>query len=283
MDWVNNLGSEATTLFTTYGMRVIGVLVALAVAWLVAGAVRRLLLRGFERAKFDPTLSRFFSTLARYVIITLSVIGCLGVFGIQTASFAAILAAMGLAIGLAFQNTLSNFAAGVMLLVFRPFKVRDAIIVSGVVGTVEEIELFTTELTTLDNRKIIIPNGLIFSSVIENITGREQRRCDVDVGVVYSADIDETRRVLEKALESIELKAESPPSVVFLKGLGDSSVDWQLRVWCKTADYWAAHEAAVRAAKYALDEAGIGIPFPQMDVHLDPPALQAIRGGKSLT
>ena len=281
MQWFGKLGTDGINLITNYGMRVIGVLVALLLAWVVAGWIRRMMMRAFERAKFDPTLSRFFSALARYTVITLSIIGCLGVFGVETASFAAIVAAMGLAIGLAFQNTLSNFAAGVMLLVFRPFKVGDAIIVAGITGGVVEIELFTTELTTLDNRKIVIPNSIIFSNPIENITGRETRRCDVNVGVVYSADIDETRKVLEGALATIDWKLDAPESVVFLKGLGASSVDWQLRIWCKAEDYWKTHEAGVRAAKYALDQAGIGIPFPQMDVHLDTPVVKALGGGKA--
>ncbi len=281
MQWIEKLGTDTVALAADYGVRVVGVLVALLLAWVMAGWLRRMMMRGFEKAKFDPTLSRFFSAMARYTVITLSVVGCLGVFGVETASFAAVIAAMGLAIGLAFQNTLSNFAAGVMLLVFRPFRVGDWIIVSGIVGGVEEIELFFTELTTLDNRKIVIPNSIIFSNPIENITGRETRRCDVNVGTVYAADIDETRRVLEGALATIDWKLEEPTSVVFLKGFGDSSVDWQLRIWCKAEDYWKTHEAGVRAAKYALDQAGIGIPFPQMDVHLDAPVVKAIGGGKA--
>jgi small conductance mechanosensitive channel len=281
MQWIGKLGTDTIALMANYGMRVLGVLVALLVAWVIAGWVRRAMMRAFEKAKFDPTLSRFFSSLSRYTIITLSVIGCLGVFGVETASFAAIVAAMGLAIGLAFQNTLSNFAAGVMLLIFRPFRVGDAIIVAGITGGVVEIELFTTELTTLDNRKIVIPNSIIFSNPIENITGRETRRCDVNVGVVYSADIDETRKVLEAALATIDWRIADPQSVVFLKGLGASSVDWQLRIWCKAEDYWKTHEAGVRAAKIALDQAGIGIPFPQMDVHLDTPVVKALGGGKA--
>jgi len=281
MQWFEKLGTDTVALIANYGMRVLGVLVAIVLAWIIGGWVRRLMMRAFEKANFDATLSRFFSALARYVIISLSVIGCLGVFGVETASFAAIIAALGLAIGLAFQNTLSNFAAGVMLLVFRPFKVGDWIIVAGITGGVEEIELFTTELTTLDNRKIVIPNSIIFSNPIENITGRATRRCDVSVGVVYAADIDETRRVLEGALATIEWKLAEPESVVFLKGLGSSSVDWQLRIWCQAADYWKTYEAGVRAAKYALDQAGIGIPFPQMDVHLDAPVVKSLGGGRA--
>ena len=197
-------------------------------------------------------------------------------FGIQTASFAAVLAAAGFAIGLAFQGTLGNFSAGVMLLVFRPFKVGDFVEVNGETGTCEHIDLFTCEFRTLDNKKLIVPNGAVFGSTITNYTGYEIRRADVNVGAEYSADLDKTRKVLEKAAANIPGMIKDPAPQVFLASLGDSSVDWQLRIWCKTADYWDVYQATVRAAKVALDEAGIGIPFPQRDVHLDEAVIQAI-------
>ncbi|MGF1468724.1 MAG: mechanosensitive ion channel family protein [Sandaracinaceae bacterium] len=260
---------ELTELGVRYGTNVVGVLVALAIAWIVAGWVRRMIRRGLERASFDPTLTRFFANLARWAIIVFAVLGCLGVFGIQTASFAAVVAAAGLAIGLAFQGTLSNFAAGVMLLVFRPFKVADVVEAASVVGVVEEIELFTTAVRTFDNRRLIIPNSAIYGATIENKTFYPTRRVDVPVGVEYSADIDRTREVLTQAVGTVDNLLEDPPFQVFLSGLGASSVDWVVRVWCKTEDYWVVHEAMTRAIKMALDDASIGIPFPQMDVHLD--------------
>ncbi|MBW2263417.1 MAG: mechanosensitive ion channel family protein, partial [Deltaproteobacteria bacterium] len=199
------------------------------------------------------------------------------------ASFAALIAAAGLAVGLAFQGTLSNFAAGVMLLVFRPFKVGDLVTTAGNLGIVQEIELFTTELSTLDNRKIVVPNGSIFGSVIENLTHNDTRRVDVPVGVEYSADVDETRKVLEAMIPSIPAVLEDPAPQVFLAELGASSVDWQVRVWCKTEDYWDVYQATIRAAKMALDEAKLGIPFPQMDVHLDGPSLALLSGKKPMS
>ena len=259
-----------------WGARVAGTMVAMFVAWLVAGWTRRMMLRGFERTKFDVTLGRFFSNMARYAILVFAVLGCLGVFGIETTSFAAVLAAGGLAVGLAFQGTLSNFAAGVMLLVFRPFKSGDVVRVAGEIGSIAEIELFTTEMTTPDNRRLIIPNSQIFGSVIENITHHPTRRVEVEVGTAYDADIDRTREVLEAVLKATPMMIEDPAPQVFLAGLGASSVDWKLRVWCKTEDFWDVFQDVVRRAKLGLDEAKINIPFPQTDVHLDEPVITAL-------
>jgi len=273
---VDKITTTLTELATTWGLRVVGVLVVLFIAWILAGWSRRALQGAFEKRKFDQTLTRFFSNMLRYAILVGAGLGCLGVFGIQTASFAAVIAAGGLAIGLAFQGSLSNFAAGVMLLVFRPFKVGDLINVAGTLGIVEELELFTTELKSLDNRRYIVPNSSIFGSTIENVTHYDTRRVDVPVGVEYRADIDKTREVLESVPAKVEGALSDPPPQIFLKELGASSVDWQVRVWCKTPDYWGVHQATVRAAKQALDAAGLGIPFPQVDVHFDAPVVAAI-------
>ncbi len=259
-----------------YGPKVIGVLVALVLALMIAGWTERVVRAALERRSFDATLTRFFAKLARYFILIAAVLGCLGVFGIQTASFAAVLAAAGFAIALAFQGTLGNFAAGVMLLVFRPFKVGDYVEVNGETGTCEHIDLFTCEFRTLDNRRLIVPNGSVFGNTITNYTGYDVRRVDIDVGAEYSADVDATRAALEKATAKVEGMLADPPPQVFLKGLGDSSIDWQVRVWCKTPDYWDVWQATVRATKLALDEAGIGIPFPQQDVHFDEAVVKAL-------
>lgn len=259
-----------------YAPKIIGVLVTLFVAWIIAGWVGRLVRKGLEKRNFDATLTRFFANMTRYLILIAAVLGCLGVFGIQTASFAAVLAAAGFAIGLAFQGTLGNFAAGVMLLVFRPFKIGDLVSVAGILGICEHIDLFTCEFKTLDNRKLVIPNGEVFGKTIDNYTGYDLRRADVDVGTEYSADIDQTRGVLEKAIQTVPGMLKDPAPQVFLAGLGGSSVDWQMRVWCKTEDYWDVYQATIRNTKKALDDAGIGIPFPQTDVHLDDTVVKAL-------
>jgi small conductance mechanosensitive channel len=267
--------AQLTEIATLWALRVIGVLVALFLAWMFAGWVRRTLRATFEARNFDPTLTRFFSNLIRHAILVAVAIGCLGAFGIQTASFAAVIAAMGLAVGLAFQGALSNFAAGVMLLIFRPYKVGDYIRAGGEMGTVEEVELFFTELKTPDNRRLILPNAPIFAGTIENFSYQPIRRCSIAVGVDYSADLDETRQVLETAISQMEGVLEEPAPQVFLKQLGASSVNWEVRVWCASSEFWDVHQRVIRAVKRALDAAGITIPFPQLDVHLDRAAAQA--------
>jgi small conductance mechanosensitive channel len=259
-----------------YGPKVLGVLLALFFAWIIANWTERGVRAGLEKRDFDATLTRFFAKLGRYLILIGAVLGCLGVFGIQTAGFAALLAAAGFAVGMAFQGTLGNFAAGIMLLAFRPFKVGDFVEVNGEKGTCEHIDLFTCEFRTLDNKKLIIPNGAVFGSTITNYTGYDIRRVDIDVGAEYSADVDATRTALAKAAANIPRMIKDPAPQVFLKGLGGSSVDWQVRIWCKTEDFWDVWQATVRACKASLDEAGIGIPFPQQDVHLDEAVIKAL-------
>lgn len=257
-----------TNLLVTYGGRVAVALVVLLAGWIFAGWVGGITRTALARAKIDETLSKFLCKLARWAILLLVILACLSVFGVETTSFAAVIGSAGIAIGLAFQGTLSNFAAGIMLLMFRPFQVGDVITVAGQTGKVDEIELFTTTVDTFDNRRFIIPNGQVFGSSIENITYHPHRRADVAVGVSYSADIDRTREVLTEAIQSVPGGLEDPSPAVILLDLGDSAVNWSVRVWAKADEFGDVKQAAIRAVKVALDEAGIEIPFPQMDVHL---------------
>ena len=252
-----------------YAIGAVKVIIVLFLSWIVAGIISRIVMRGLEKAKFDETLSKFFAKMARWGVLLFGVLACLSIFGVETTSFAAVLGAAGLAIGLAFQGTLSNFASGVMLLVFRPFKVGQFVKVGGESGTVNEIDLFTTTLDTTDNRRVIIPNSAIFTSTIENVSHHPKRRVDVNVGTAYEADLDQTRQVLETVLKNLDNTLDEPEFAVVLLELGGSSIDWQLRVWCKSEVYWDVKQDLTRNIKYALDHAGIGIPYPQMDVHLD--------------
>ncbi len=171
----------------------VAVLVVLVVAWLLSMWVRRLIHAALTRAKFDATLTKFFAQAARWAILVAAVLIAMRIFGIEATSFAALIAAMGLAIGLAFQGTLSNFAAGVMLLTFRPFKVGDVVEVAGELGIIDEIELFFTQMDTFDNRRVILPNSQIFGNTIENLSHHQVRRADFNVGTAYGADLDQAR------------------------------------------------------------------------------------------
>ena len=262
-----------------WAMQIAGALLALFVGWIIAGWAGRKVRKVVERRELDATLGNFFANMVRYLILIGVVLGVLGVFGINTSSFAAVIAAAGLAIGLAFQGTLSNFAAGVMLLVFRPIKVGDYVEIGSESGTVVEVELFTCELKTPDAKRKIVPNSQIWGAAITNYSHYPERRVGVDVGTDYSADTDAVRAILQKVAENVEGGLEEPAPAVFLKALGGSSVDWQVRVWCKTEDYWDVHERTTRDVKAALDEAGVGIPFPQMDVHFDGEAVEALGKG----
>lgn len=256
-------------LFQTYAMPIVWAIVILVAAWVISKIVGNGIRRSLAKAKVDETLSRFFGKFAGYAILVLGVIFALDRFGIDVTSFAAILAAAGFAVGMALSGTLGNFAAGVMLLIFRPFKVGDYIVAGGTEGVVEEIELFTTTLNTLDNRHIILPNGLIHGAVIENVTFNATRRVDVNVGVAYGASMKDTRKVLLDGIANIANTLPEPGPDAYLVELADSSVNWQVRVWCAPADYWAVRQDLTEAAKDALDNAGISIPFPQLDVHMD--------------
>lgn len=267
MDWLTP--ENITLMVQEYLIPAVTALLLLFVVFIAAGWAKRIVKRGLEKTKVDVTLTKFFSNMARYAVLIVGFIAVLGRVGIETASFAAVLAAAGFAIGMAFQGTLSNFSAGIMLLFFRPFKVGDLVNVNGVVGVVDEIELFTTNLNTPDNRRIIVPNSSIFGNTIENMTYHELRRVDVSVGTDYSANLDQTRKVIEAACETVAGRTESKGVEAYLVSLGDSAIDWEARVWCDSTEYLAIKDDLTKAVKNGLDAAGIGIPFPQRDIHID--------------
>lgn len=267
LDWTQ-LGEEAKALLIRYGVSAIGALVLLVIAWTLSGWITRILERGMTRAKIDATLTRFLARLVGWLVLVLAVLACLSIFGIETTSFAAVLGAAGIAIGLAFQGTLSNFASGLMLLVFRPFHVGDVINVAGVSGKVYAIEIFTTTIDSFDNRRYIVPNSSVFGATIENVTFHPQRRVDLNIGVGYTADIDHTRSVLESAVGQVDQILDNPAPAIILSELGASSVNWIVQVWVNSSDFGTVKQGLLRAIKNSLDAAGIEIPFPQMDVHL---------------
>ena len=259
-----------------HGPKVVGALFVLFVGWMVAGWVSRLTYRSLKLAKIDETLSRFLTKCSWWSVLVLAVVICLGIFKVETTTFAAAIGAVGFAIGLAFQGALSNFSAGIMLLMFRPYKVGDVIVVGGQTGKVDEIDLLSTTLDTPDNRRIMIPNASIFGNTIENTSYHQTRRIEVTVGAGYTADIDQTYEVLMRAICAVPgILSEPAPEVVLLE-LADSSVNWSVRAWATTTEFGLVKQRTIRAVKLALDQAGIEIPFPQMDVNLRGPATVSI-------
>ena len=246
-------------------------LLVVFVGYMVAKYLSRIASQPICR-RVDETLGKFVGKVVFYAIM-LGVVGAvMSKLGAPLAGLATMLAAAGFAVGLAFQGTLSNFASGVLMLVFRPFKVGDVINAGGVTGKVNEIDLFNTTLDTPDNRRIIVPNSSIAGGTIENITFHPHRRIEVVVGVDYTADQDQTRAALEAAVAAHAaqmIPGEGRGSAVILSGLGDSAVEWKVRMWVAAADFWSMTESLTGEVKRQLDAVDIGIPFPQLDVHLN--------------
>lgn len=263
--------SASRELLAQYAIPAISALLVLIVGYFIASFLARIVSAPI-RKRVDETLGRFASKLVFYGMMISTILGVLGMFGINIASFAAVIAAAGFAIGLAFQGTLSNFAAGVLLLVFRPFKVGDVVNAAGVMGKIHEIDLFVTTFDTPDNRRIIVPNSSVTGGTIENITHHLHRRVEVPVGIAYKESVEASRAALTEAAESLEnkiVRGEGRGYQILLVGLGASSVDWVVRCWCHRDDFFAVKEQLTAAIKNELDQAKLSIPFPQLDVHLD--------------
>ena len=235
----------------------------LVVAFWLSGLVKsRIVALGLKYEDLDDTLFSFLASLARYAVLAFAVIFVLGRFGIQTTSLVALIGAAGLAIGLALQGTLSNLAAGVMLVAFRPFKLGDFINAAGHTGTVKQITLFTTELATLDNVQIIVPNGDIWSSAITNYSIYETRRCDMVFGVSYDSDLKKAEKIIASIIDKEERAHADPAPFIKVTNLGDSSVDFTVRAWCDRGDFFDMKCDITRAVKDAFDKGGIDIPYP---------------------
>ncbi len=267
LDW-QSLLPILTDLMLTWGVRVLGALAVLVIGRVVAGMARRAVRRLLQRSSVDDTLIPFVSSLVYYLLLAFVLIAVLGLFGIPTASFIAVLGAAGLAVGLALQGTLSNFASGVMLLLFRPFRAGDFVEAGGASGTVAEIGIFNTSLNTPDNIRVIIPNSAIFGQTIKNFAANDTRRNDMTLGIGYDDDIDTAMAVIRKALEEDERVLPEPEPVIAVGELADSSVNLVIRPWCKRQDYWALRWDLTRRLKVELEAAGCSIPYPQRDVHL---------------
>jgi len=264
-------------LVTSYGLSVVGAIVILVVGFVVAGWVRASVKSALARVqKVDETLRGFFSSLAYYAVVIFTIVAVLAQFGVQTTSFIAVIGAAGLAIGLALQGTLSNVAAGVMLLLFRPFKIGDYIEGGGLAGTVKGITLFVTELATPDNVQIIAPNSQLWGSAIKNYSFHPTRRVDIVIGIAYEDEIDKAlAAIVDECRKDSRVQADPAPMAA-VTDLGDSSVNFTVRVWCNAADYWGLKFDLTKNLKNRMDAENISIPYPQRTVHMNAP--QAVQG-----
>lgn len=251
-----------------YGFGVVGALAILILGWIAAGMATRLVVRVMRRAKLDETVVGFARRLAGFLFKMVVLVAVLNQLGFSTTSLVAVLGAMSLAVGLALQSNLASLAAGVLLVVFRPFKVGDTVDVGGVLGKVESVALLTTILVTPDNRTVIIPNNKVLSDKITNLSLKENRRVDIAVGVGYDDDLDQAKQALGEVLAADPRVLQEPAPAVYVVNLGDSSVDLTARAWVKASDYWNARCALTEAVKKRLDQEGVNIPYPQQDVHL---------------
>jgi len=253
----------------SYALDAVGALVILLVGWWIAGRTQYLVRRALDRVpRIDDTLKPFLSSSVRYFVIVITFVAVLAEFGVQTTSIIAVLGAAGLAIGLALQGTLQNIAAGIMLLVLRPFRVGEYIDAGGVSGTVDAINLFTTDMTTYDGIYRSVPNAELWNRNILNYSRNPTRRLDIPVGIAYEDDVEQALDLLLSHLSQDTRVLRDPEPQVLVTGLGDSSVDLTLRCWTNRTDFWSLRFELNKKVKLWLDAAGISIPFPQRDVHL---------------
>jgi small conductance mechanosensitive channel len=251
-----------------YGIKVVAAIAILIIGRIVAGILRNIVTRILNRSKTDPAIISFVGSLVYMSIMIFTVLAALSKFGIQTASFVAILGAAGFAIGFAMQGSLSSFAAGVLLLVFKPIRVGDFVEVAGVAGVVKEIKLFNTIVATPDNVKIFVPNNKINGDIIKNYAGYDERRIDLVVGIGYGSPIDKAHEIMKHIVAADSRILAEPETQIAVAELADSSVNFVLRPWVKKEDYWGVKFDLTEKIKKEFDAAGIEIPFPQTDVHL---------------
>jgi len=262
-----NYGDLTPMLITWAGKLVLALLIYVIGKWVVKKITKTIGLM-MKAREVEATLIQFLSNIVYAVLLIAVILAALDQLGLPITSLFAIVAASGLAIGLAMKDSLGNFAAGVMLIMFRPFGKGDFVEVAGVAGTVDEIRIFSTILTTPDNKQIIIPNGLINTDTITNYNAKEMRRVDMVFGVGYDDDLKLAREVLTRVCKNHPKVLADPALKVFVMNLGDSSVDFAVRPWAKTADYGTVKGDILEQAKVALDAAGLNLPYPQSDVHL---------------
>jgi small conductance mechanosensitive channel len=268
MNKLSGLQEYLTGLVFAYGPNLALALTTLVIGLWIIGIFSRRLSHIFQQSAMEETLGRFLNSLANIGLKVLLVISVAGMVGIETTSFIAVLGAAGLAIGLALQGSLANFAGGVLILIFRPYKVGDFITGGGESGVVSRIEIFSTVLTSPDNKTIIIPNGAISNSAITNYSTEKTRRVDVEFGIGYDDDLKKAKSILAELIEKEDRILTNPEPMIVISSLGESSVNIATRSWVKSEDYWGVYFDLLENVKLAFDQQGISIPYPQTDIHL---------------
>ncbi|HAS3640162.1 TPA: small-conductance mechanosensitive channel MscS [Vibrio cholerae] len=266
---VNTWLTNNSDLLIQYGVNIISAILILFIGNLVVKGVAGSVANVLKKKEMDKAVVEFIHGLVRYTLFIIVLIAALSRIGVQTASVVAVLGAAGLAVGLALQGSLSNFAAGVLIVAFRPFKAGDYVEIAGVAGSVDSILIFQTVLKTPDNKMVVVPNSAVIGGAITNYSRHATRRVDMVIGVSYKSDLQKTKRVLRETLEKDPRILKDPDITIGVLTLADSSINFVVRPWCKTEDYWKVYYDSMQAIKEALDANGIEIPFPQMDVHLN--------------
>jgi small conductance mechanosensitive channel len=265
---LDSLIQQAPEFLMTYGLKALAAIVIFLIGKYFSGVAKRLTTKLLNNRKVDTTVVSFVANLAWTLVFVFTIVATLGQVGVQTASLVAVIGAAGLAVGLALQGSLSNFASGVLMVLFRPCRVGDYIEAAGTAGTVDEITIFSTRLRTADNKMIIAPNSAIMNSTITNYSALEKRRIDLTIGVSYTANIANTKKVIADILDNNQFVLKDPGYFIGLAELADSSINFVVRPWVNTPDYWTARFLLLEQIKNALDAADIEIPFPQMDLHV---------------
>lgn len=265
-EFLNN--AELVPMVTGWGVKIVLALVIYIIGKWIAKRVTAFVSRLMNSRSADPTLVRFLSNVVYAILLTAVILAALDTLGLPITSLVAVVGAAGLAVGLALKDSLGNFASGVMLVTFRPFSQGDVVEVAGVTGKVNEVRIFNTVLTTPDNKQITIPNGLVYADSITNYTANDVRRVDLVFGVGYDDDLKKAREVLTRICSEHPLVLDDPATNIFVLNLGDSSVDFAVRPWANTADYWTVWGDLLETGKVELEAAGCSIPFPQRDVHM---------------
>ncbi len=265
---MDNIIRVVTDFAAVYGIKIVGAIAIIILGRIAIGIIGKIVHRMMTKGKVDETLTKFVVSLTRIALMVFIIIAAMGTLGVQTASFVAVIGAAGLAIGFALQGSLSNFASGVMLVIFRPFRAGDYVEAGGTAGVIEAVQIFNTQFKTPDNKKVIVPNSQITGGSIINYSAKDTRRVDLVFGIGYGDDIKKAKALLMQILTEDSRVLKDPAPTVAVLELGDSSVNFAVRPWVATADYWAVYFDITEKVKLTFDREGVSIPFPQRDVHL---------------